>query len=248
MSVMSSRSLDADDLDFFPTPPWATRAMIQEVIGKEVTPVSHLKSQICWENACGQGHMALPLSEFFGRVYCSDIFDHGMDRLDEGYGPFEEFEHSLIDFTDANAGLPACGVPHWIISNPPFSDRVIEFVLRAIEVAPQIGFAYLLRLPFVETESRYREIFSRFKPSIIAYSADRIPMIEGVYDPEASSATAYAWFIWLAADCFNGDAKGVWIPYGSPRRFTKSIDMNLAMPGEAALRKAKRKAEAEDVA
>jgi hypothetical protein len=30
-----------------------------------------------WESACGRGHMARPLTEYFGKVYASDIHPYG---------------------------------------------------------------------------------------------------------------------------------------------------------------------------
>ena len=228
MALRSSRALSIDDLDFFPTPPWALRAMIYEIIGRIIMPVAYLKHLICWENACGEGHMAIPLREIFGRVYASDIVNY--EAFDS-----QDAVINFLDRTDRPAELED-GVD-WIISNPPFADRIADFVEIAIDQRPRVGIAYLLRLPFVETEARYTRIFSKYRPSYIAYSSDRIPMIQGAYDPEASTATAYAWFIWLADDLFNGDAKGRWIPYGAERRHIKTSDLNIAKPGEAARRK-----------
>ena len=71
-AVMAQRArVDPDDLDFFPTPPWAARA--GGVLIKTLDPLA----VTCWEPACGGGHMALPLSEYFDDVSISDIHDHG---------------------------------------------------------------------------------------------------------------------------------------------------------------------------
>ena len=52
-AVMAQRHEAKDSLDDFPTPPWATRALLEHVInGKD------LNLQSCWEPACGEGHMA----------------------------------------------------------------------------------------------------------------------------------------------------------------------------------------------
>ena len=60
-AVMATRIEGKESLDDFPTPPWATRALIEHVIGSE-----GLQSQVCLEPACGAGHMAKVLSEYFG--------------------------------------------------------------------------------------------------------------------------------------------------------------------------------------
>lgn len=58
-------------LDFFPTPPWATRALLEYVMH----PV--WKSYTALDPACGEGHMVRPLREYFREVYASDIKDYG---------------------------------------------------------------------------------------------------------------------------------------------------------------------------
>jgi hypothetical protein len=65
---MAQRVEPPDSLDYFPTPPWATRALC------EFLKLHHkLHGQTCWEPACGGGHMARPLAEYFERVYSSDV-------------------------------------------------------------------------------------------------------------------------------------------------------------------------------
>jgi hypothetical protein len=110
-------------LDFFPTPPWATRALFRHVLpalGVEVIVGA-------WEPACGEGHMAAVIAEFAGSsVIASDIFDYG-------YGVVP------VDFLfDAPRARPG-----WIITNPPFS-LACEFTLRALDLATE-GVAMLVR-------------------------------------------------------------------------------------------------------
>jgi hypothetical protein len=71
-AIMASREHPADDLDYSPTPPWATRGLI-----KRVFPVLNVPTygQSAWEPACGEGHMAEVLSEYFDVVESSDIHD-----------------------------------------------------------------------------------------------------------------------------------------------------------------------------
>src|ERR1700732_3921459 len=53
-AVMAPRIEAQDSLDDFPTPPWATRALIEHVLGGK----KRVKSQVCLEPACGFGEMA----------------------------------------------------------------------------------------------------------------------------------------------------------------------------------------------
>lgn len=70
-AVMASRREPPGSLDFFPTPPWATRALMQHVLAAE----PYLRT--CWEPAAGRGHMADVLAEYFDTVHRSDVYDYG---------------------------------------------------------------------------------------------------------------------------------------------------------------------------
>ena len=58
-AVMAQRREPDESADDFSTPPWATRALIEHVIGRE-----HAAERTCLP-ACGRGHMTRPLSEYF---------------------------------------------------------------------------------------------------------------------------------------------------------------------------------------
>jgi hypothetical protein len=60
---MATRIEPADSPDDFPTPPWATRALIGHVLDKAA-----LTTMSCLEPACGAGHMAEVLKEHFRHV------------------------------------------------------------------------------------------------------------------------------------------------------------------------------------
>jgi hypothetical protein len=76
-AIMAARKERADSLDFFPTPPYATRALIEHVLPVLGVQQSDLSRMIAWEPAFGEGHMAEPLAEYFGQVIATDIFDYG---------------------------------------------------------------------------------------------------------------------------------------------------------------------------
>jgi hypothetical protein len=73
-AVMADRREPPDGLDYFPTPPWATRALFAHVLpdlGVEMIGSA-------WEPACGDGIMAAVIEESTGGpVIASDIFNYG---------------------------------------------------------------------------------------------------------------------------------------------------------------------------
>ena len=172
-AVMAQRTEAADSPDDFPTPPWATRALVEHVINDR----HPFKSQTVLEPACGAGHMAKVLNEYFGVVKSSDAFAYG-------YGPVRDY---LAVPYEANAA-------DWVITNPPFR-LAEEFVHRSLIVA-RIGVAVLVRTVFIESSGRYRALFSKYPPTKFAQFVERVPMVRGRLDKKASTATGYAWLIW----------------------------------------------------
>ena len=179
-AVMSRRVEPHDSLDFFPTPPWGTRALLKVAMAGE-----RFSDLTCWEPACGIGSMAAPLSESFGEVISTDIFPYGTGEVHDFLMPYLPSELKGRR-------------PDWICSNPPFR-LGDQFIFRALEVA-QRGVAMLVRTSFVESDDRYKSIFRCRPPTQIAQFVERLPIVKGRLDPEASSATAYAWLIWRKQD------------------------------------------------
>ncbi len=170
---MAQRTEPRDSPDDFPTPPWATRALIEHI----VAPEGSLSKLTCLEPACGAGHMAKPLSEYFARVDYSDASDYG-------FGPVRDF---LVHPYE-------CDRFDWIITNPPFR-LAEEFAARALKIA-RVGVAILARTVFIESVGRYENLFRSAPPSIFAQFTERVPMVKGRLDRKASTATGYAWLVW----------------------------------------------------
>jgi hypothetical protein len=184
-AVMQRRVEPPDSLEFFPTPPWATRAWAHHVLPW----LDDREGLTAWDPCCGEGHMALALADYFAEVEASDIFSYG-------FGAVGDFLHHAVDYqTD------------WIVFNPPFS-LAIEFVLTALEKARR-GVAVLARVAFAEGEERYRKLFAVRPPTRIAYYVERVPMHAGRWVIDGSSATAYAWFCWKKDAV---PAAPIWIP------------------------------------
>lgn len=135
-AVMAQRIEPKDSPDDFPTPPWATRGLIEHVLdGKD-----SLRKMTCLEPACGAGHMARVLKEYFADVRAADAYDYGYgDERDFLTYPYET---NTVD---------------WVITNPPFR-LAEEFVMRAMTVA-RVGVAILARTVFLESVGRYEGIF-----------------------------------------------------------------------------------------
>lgn len=203
-AVMGSRAEPDDSLDYFPTPPWATRALM-EVALPRIRGCDDVVRRSAWEPACGEGHIAEVLEEYFVEVTATDIHDYG-------YG-------QLGDFLDAAA--PPAGSIDWIITNPPFRDKAEAFVLRAIALA-RIGVAMFLRLQWLETEGRYERIFEGYPPTMIAFFAERVPLIKGRWDPDGDTATAYIWLIWVKD---RKPQAPFWIQPGQREALTKPDDI-----------------------
>jgi hypothetical protein len=188
-AVMSQRVEAKDGPDDFPTPPWATRGLIEYVLGDKEA----LTRMTCWEPACGAGHMSKVLKEYFLTVRSSDAYDYG-------YG-------EIFDFV----AMPSHGNSHdWIITNPPFR-HAEEFILRALKAARK-GVAVLARSVFLESVGRYRAIFQDVPPTKFAQFSERVPMVKGRLDKKASTATGYAWLVWEKEKAPNQLPRLMWVP------------------------------------
>jgi len=100
------RFADLDGPDFFPTPAWATHALIEnESFAGDI-----------WECACGNGAMSQVLSETSARVESSDLYDRG-------------FGEAGVDFLGTSRRATN------IVTNPPYNaaEGFVEVGLKAAE-------------------------------------------------------------------------------------------------------------------
>jgi hypothetical protein len=147
--------------------------------------------------------MAAVITEFArGLVTASDIFQYG-------YGTPHDFLHD-----------EPLTKPDWIVTNPPFS-IACEFTLRALDLASE-GFAMLVRMQWIEGVGRYEKLFRDRPPTIYAPFVERVPMVKGRWDPDASTATSYAWFVWRKGA--SGSPRIFWIPPGCRTALTHADD------------------------
>lgn len=198
-AVMAQRTEPADSLDFFPTPPWATRAAIEHclpLVWWDFAMIARDRLMTAHDPCCGAGHMAGVLEEYFDEVHASDIADYNGNRV--------------ADFLDLTKPQP---IADWIFINPPFHSAA-EFIMRARGLA-NIGVAALVRVQFLEGQGRYSELFRDFAPHWIAYFTERVAMMKGRWAVNARTASAYAWLFWMRfpthAETRIG-TRAMWIP------------------------------------
>jgi hypothetical protein len=101
------RFADLDGPDFFPTPAWATHALID----------NEKFSGTIWESACGNGAMSRVLENTGCSVVSSDLYDRG-------------FGETGIDFLTASRRLDN------IVTNPPYNSAE-GFVRAGVQKATQ---------------------------------------------------------------------------------------------------------------
>jgi hypothetical protein len=221
-AVMAMRAPGTTDgLDYFPTPPWAARA------GGELIKRFDPMARSCWEPACGEGHMAHGLSDYFEKVTRSDVHDYGVGAA------VHDFVGGLAHMREV---VRSVGPLHdWIVTNPPFN-LAGEFVERGLQYAEH-GVAVLVRLAFLEGQKRHLLLHGPRPVRVVSPFAERVPMVKDRWDPEASSATAYAWFLWAApgaawaAELPDAPILAP-IPPGSKMRLSRREDLERFAPRE----------------
>lgn len=191
-AVMAQRIEPANSADLFPTPPWATRALVEWISSQDV----RVWEQSVWEPAAGLGHMSNTLAEFFNTTEASDAYPYG-------------HHHWLWDFIADDHRTDQRWVADWIITNPPFK-LAEEFCRIAIRRA-NIGVAMLVRTTFLEGVGRHRDLFSITPPTYVLQFTERVPMHRGRLEERGSTATSYCWLVWIKSDN-SQETKLRWLP------------------------------------
>jgi hypothetical protein len=184
-------------LNLYATPPWAARA------GAEYLAAMFPQARYVLEPAAGLGHIARPAADYFPLIGGSDVHDHGAgfpvrDWLDD-------------DLWDANE----CDL---VYTNPPF-DLAHEFVTKGL-VRARLGVALILRIAFLEGGERYSLLGDGQLTQVVTFS-ERVPMVLGKWDPEASSASCYALFIFSKR---HAPRPLAWFPPGTRDRLWRKDD------------------------
>lgn len=144
-----------------------------------------------WEPACGDGAMSKVLESNGHKVISSDLHDRG-------------FGEGGVDFLTSSRRAPN------IITNPPFHSAE-EFVHVGLRSAER-KFALLLRLAFLESAGRQKNIFSVCPPKTVWVFSERITFYPKGAVRKGGGTTAYAWFVW--DNQTDGPTELKWLPIG----------------------------------
>lgn len=197
--------------EFFPTWPWASRAGAELIQRLDPGPWT------AEEPACGQGHMAEALRGYFPEV-------HASDRYAYGYGEVRDF---LAD-------PPRAEAPDWIVTNPPFRGGLAERFVEVGLMRARRGVAILQQTTFLDTVGRHDLLFGARGLTVFAQFAERVGL--GLGDLKPSTATPYAWFVWIQPQVLEGLSLpfmhaggrscflGMSIPPGTRARLTHADD------------------------
>jgi len=213
-ALQATRKEPDDSLDYFPTPPWATRALL------EAAPAIVLHGARVWEPACGEGHIAGVLQEFGAHVLSTDVFDYSVEgRSPPGWD-------RTVDFLSA---VSSAAKADWIITNPPFGDRLLPFMLKALDRARD-GVAMFVRSQSLETIERYTQLYAVRPPTAVMQFVERVPLHKGRWEPEGDTLTMYCWLVWQRG-WLGGKPPGLetayrWIPPGRREALSRPDDMD----------------------
>lgn len=228
-ATMASRVEDPGSLDYFPSPPWWGRAL-GEALERLGLPIRHGLSGVCEEPAAGEGHLAHGLSDVFGRVLASDI---------AAYPPRPRAVPIVMQDYLHPGRTPSCRAPWWgappawTATNPPFGAMTEPFVRRAYGRS-LIGAAMLLQLRLLEGKGRHQLFRDCGLFATVVLPRKGSGLRKGVWVPGQSTATAYAWFIFVKPGVvpgwhgFDGEARQLWVDPEAAERLTRDSDMAFA--------------------
>lgn len=194
-----------EELDFYQTPSYATKILIERF---------NFKSNTIWEPMCGNGAIAKPLIDAGYDVFYSDIVERKW-KLDMKLDYFEcskmpSRTYLSDDETDNFA----------IVTNPPYK-FANKFLLNTLSLVKPKTCCLFLPIRYLEGIKRYNEIYSKFKPSKILVYAQRLGCYKesdveanNVNDHGVGSAVAYMWLCFDRDIWSNKDTKTEieWIP------------------------------------
>jgi hypothetical protein len=174
-------------LGVFPTPPWATRAILPQ-LRQYLPPKERL---LILEPAAGDGAIVQQLLSWGScQVDCQEIRPECEPALEKLRGCESEGRVSIVairDFLEHPSERRPCDYD-LVITNPPYK-HALEFAQHALEYVHLNGIVVmLLRLGFLASRSR-AEWLSRHMPDVHILS--RRPSFSGA----GTDATDYGWFV-----------------------------------------------------
>ena len=157
------------------------------------------------EPCCGDGAMAKVLErETKLPVYASDLYHRG-------YG----FQRDIFDLKDKCAN---------IVTNPPYN-IANELVEHAYNITTH-KLCILVRTAFLESNTRYKSIYSVNPPSRVYVFSERLSMYPANQPITGGGTTSYSWIVWDKSSKTNF-TELKWIEPGLKPNKKKNIDKNL---------------------
>lgn len=130
-----------------------------------------------WECACGEGNLSKRLEEYGFNVRSTDL-------IYRGYG-----EKESVNFLYQTEKFDGD-----IITNPPYK-LTNEFVLKALDLTKR-KVAMFLKIQFLETQRRYKDIFSKYPPSVIYIFPKRMKCYKNNRPTTYKGGIVFVWIIW----------------------------------------------------
>ena len=193
LGASSHGNEDRHNEDYYATEPRATELLLE---------LEEFNNCIL-EPACGEGHMSDVLISRGYNVTSYDLIDRGY-----GKGGIDFLNQGTL-FTDR------CIWGGDIVTNPPYK-YATEFVLKALDsIAEKHKVAMFLKIQFLESKGRYKEIFKSYPPARIYVSVARSQCCRnGDFEKYkgVGNAVCYAWYIWEKG--YTGEPKIKWFNYG----------------------------------
>lgn len=200
---INHRSASRETLDYYPTPPWATQALLDFIHPAEWDKYKARQHMSCLEPAAGGGHMYDVLAQHFKRIGGFDI----ADPEGRGWGG-----HDFLEYQPPTKQLGELVPIHhlgyqrqrydWAITNPPFI-HALSFVHRMLATAQNV--AVLARLQWLEGKGRYERLWNVMPPQKVLVFSERVQMAQGrLAEPsDSGSVMAMAWYIWQRTETSN---------------------------------------------
>jgi hypothetical protein len=161
-----------NNLDFYPTPTFATELLIENY--------KHIIRGPVLEPCCGTGAIAKPLQNYY-KVYQTDI-DPAQNPVD---GVFDAKQADVYTkYYNNNTKIES------VVTNPPFN-CAMEILNTAYNAYNTKIIAFLLRLSFLEPTYERSSFLSQYPPNHIYV----LPRISFTGDGKTDSVTC-AWMIW----------------------------------------------------
>lgn len=167
----SNHSLrEREYLDFYASP----SSIVEDLLKYHIIPHRDI-----WECAAGENNLVFPLQKAGYKVITSDIIERKI-KLD--------YVEDFLSTTQLRAPI--------ILTNPPYN-KAKEFIIHSIELGAEYIYMFL-KTTFLEGQSRYNELFSKYPPKEIWVFTKRVQVALNNNEEEfkKSSAVSYSWFIW----------------------------------------------------